>query len=176
MEHRTPVRVDSRRCIPDSGGAGTFRGGNSVATIYQFTAPGALSIQDDRHNARPWGVFGGQAGSCSEKSLTTKNGEHRTIAAKADRVLVYPGDKLHYVEPGTGGWGDPLRRSVEAVQKDVARGLTTIVSAKNDYGVIIDSDTGAVQAEETDALRRRVMGTPGKPLHFDFGKKAAPEP
>ena len=176
MEHRTPVRVDSRRCIPDSGGAGTFRGGNSVATIYQFTAPGALSIQDDRQNGRPWGVFGGQAGSCSEKSLTTKNGEHRKIAAKADRVSVYPGDKLHYVEPGTGGWGDPLRRSVEAVQKDVARGLTTIVSAKNDYGVIIDSDTGAVQAEETDALRRRVMGKPGKRLHFDFGKKAAPEP
>ena len=80
------------------------------------------------------------------------------------------------MEPGTGGWGDPLRRSVEAVQKDVARGLTSIVSAKNDYGVIIDSDTGAVQAEETDALRRRVMGTPGKRLHFDFGKKAAPEP
>ena len=175
MEHQAPVRVDSRRCIPDSGGAGSFRGGNGVATTYQFTAPGALSIQDDRQTGQPWGIFGGRPGSCSEKSLTTKNGERRTLAPKVDRLPVYSGDKLLYAGPGTGGWGDPLRRPVEAVQKDVARGLTTIVSAKEYYGVVIDSDTGTIHVEETEALRRRLLGVPGKRSHFDFGKKPAKE-
>ena len=92
-----------------------------------------------------------------------------------DRLPVYSGDKLLYAGPGTGGWGDPLRRPVEAVQKDVARGLTTIVSAKEYYGVVIDSDTGTIHVEETEALRRRLLGSPGKRSHFDFGKKPAKE-
>jgi N-methylhydantoinase B len=172
MEHQAPIRVDSRHCIPDSGGAGSFRGGNGVATTYRFTAPGALSIQDDRQTGQPWGIFGGRPGSRSEKSLTTKSGEHRTLAAKVDRLPVYPGDKLLYAGPGTGGWGDPLRRPVKAVQKDVARGLTTIESAKEYYGVVIDSDTGTIHVEETEALRQRLLGAPGKRSHFDFGKKS----
>jgi hypothetical protein len=64
---------------------------------------------------------------------------------------------------------------VEAVQKDVARGLTTIVSAKEYYGVVIDSDTGTIHVEETEALRRRLLGVPGKRSHFDFGKKSIRE-
>jgi N-methylhydantoinase B len=172
MEHQAPIRVDSRHCIPDSGGAGSFRGGNGVATTYRFTAPGALSIQDDRQTGQPWGIFGGRPGSRSEKSLTTKSGEHRTLAAKVDRLPVYPGDKLLYAGPGTGGWGDPLRRPVKAVQKDVTRGLTTIESAKEYYGVVIDSDTGTIHVEETEALRQRLLGAPGKRSHFDFGKKS----
>jgi N-methylhydantoinase B len=172
MEHQAPIRVDSRHCIPDSGGAGSFRGGNGVATTYRFTAPGALSIQDDRQTGQPWGIFGGRPGSRSEKSLTTKSGEHRTLAAKVDRLPVYPGDKLLYAGPGTGGWGDPLRRPVKAVQKDVTRGLTTIESAKEYYGVVINSDTGTIHVEETEALRQRLLGAPGKRSHFDFGKKS----
>ena len=175
MEHQAPIRVDSRRCVPDSGGAGSFRGGNGVATTYRFTAPGTLSIQDDRQAGQPWGIFGGRPGSRSEKFLTTKSGEHRTLAPKVDRLPVYPGDKLLYAGPGTGGWGDPLRRPVAAVQRDVARGLTTIVSAKEYYGVVIDSDTGTIHVEETDALRQRLLGAPGKRSHFDFGKKSVRE-
>ena len=89
---------------------------------------------------------------------------------------VYPGDKLLYAGPGTGGWGDPLRRPVEAVQRDVARGLTTIVSAKEYYGVVIDSETGTIHVEETDALRQRLLSAPEKRSHFDFGKKSVREP
>jgi N-methylhydantoinase B len=118
------------------------------------------------------GYFGGRPGSRSEKSLTTKSGEHRTLAAKVDRLPVYPGDKLLYAGPGTGGWGDPLRRPVKAVQKDVTRGLTTIESAKEYYGVVINSDTGTIHVEETEALRQRLLGAPGKRSHFDFGKKS----
>jgi hypothetical protein len=65
---------------------------------------------------------------------------------------------------------------VEAVQKDVARGLTTIASAKEYYGVMIDSDTGSIHVEETEALRQRLLGAPGKRSHFDFGKKSVNEP
>jgi len=175
MEHRAPIRIESRLSVSDSAGQGTHRGGNGVSTVYQFTEPGIVSISDDRHDSRPWGIFGGHAGARSRKYLTTKDGQREELASKSEHVAVFSGDKITYTSPGTGGWGDPLRRPIELVHKDVARGLVTPLSAKEDYGVVIDTITGAVASDESEALRRRLQGTQPSHTHFDFGKNTRRE-
>ena len=54
-----PLRIESLRGRTDSGGAGLHRGGNGVEKMYRFLEPGQVSIHDDRHISRPWGIGGG---------------------------------------------------------------------------------------------------------------------
>ena len=64
-----PVRVERLRGRIDSGGAGKHRGGNGMDKVYLFLEPGEVSVHDDRHRSRPWGIGGGQAAECSRKIL-----------------------------------------------------------------------------------------------------------
>jgi N-methylhydantoinase B len=41
---------------------------------------------------------------------------------------------------GGGGYGDPKKRPVELVARDVIRGFVSRESARDDYGVVIDAD------------------------------------
>jgi len=47
------------------------------------------------------------------------------------------GTIFHEVTGGGGGYGDPLKRVVEKVLKDVRNGSVSIEKAKEDYGVVI---------------------------------------
>jgi len=44
-----------------------------------------------------------------------------------------------------GGYGDPLRREAEKVVMDVRNEFITVEQARDDYGVIIDPQTLAVE-------------------------------
>ena len=56
---------------------------------------------------------------------------------------VAAGDRVRMSTGGGGGYGDPRKRPTELVAKDVIRGFVSIESARDDYGVIIDSAGGA---------------------------------
>ena len=58
-------------------------------------------------------------------------------------MKVFPGDVLHFVTWGGGGWGDPLERDPALVELEVRRGLVTDEGARR-YGVVVG-----------DAVRRR---------------------
>jgi N-methylhydantoinase B len=49
---------------------------------------------------------------------------------------------------GGGGYGDPRERPLESVARDVIRGLVSRESARNDYGVVIDSDGKASRRKD----------------------------
>ena len=53
----------------------------------------------------------------------------------------------------TGGYGDPLKRPLERVLKDVRNGFVSFEKAKEDYGVVIDPVTHKVNEEETNKGR-----------------------
>ena len=55
---------------------------------------------------------------------------------------------------GGGGWGDPLERDIERVLRDVREGLVTLEAAERDYGVVIDPQSGIVDAQATARTRR----------------------
>ncbi|MCH2482360.1 MAG: hydantoinase B/oxoprolinase family protein [Gammaproteobacteria bacterium] len=175
LETYFPLVIESYTSICDSGGAGKHRGGNGVEKIYRILEPGEISIHDDRHQSHPWGILGGKPGACSAKWLVQGDGGRKPLPSKVDHVGVYPGDKIIFQTAGAGGWGDPLERDSEAVQKDVVRRLVTIEVAREAYGVVLDPATLQTETKETEALRQRIRSTRGVPTVFDFGKQVKGE-
>ena len=55
---------------------------------------------------------------------------------------------------GGGGFGDPKRRAIEKIVQDVKDGLVSVESARQDYGVVMDSTTFEVDARKTAQLRK----------------------
>lgn len=94
-----PLIIEANEALPDSGGAGYFRGGNAQRTLYRFLSEGEVSIHDDRWLIKPWGVNGGMPGSRSRKILY-KNNSYGTeqqqdnvelLKSKQDHIHVLPG-------------------------------------------------------------------------------------
>jgi N-methylhydantoinase B len=93
------------------------------------------------------------------------------VPSKCDHVKVRRGDVLHYVTWGGGGWGDPLERAPEAVQKDARRGLVSLEGARRNYGVVLGGEEKGweVDAKATAALREEMRRVRGEPPLFNFG-------
>jgi N-methylhydantoinase B len=134
---------------------------------YRFTQPGKIAIHDDRWFVPPWGVNGGKPGKRSWKQLVPAGGEARMLPSKCDDIEVAPGDMLHFVTWGGGGWGDPLDRDPALVALEVQRGLVTEQGARA-YGVVCSAD-GALDEAATDALRSEIRRGRNDLAVFDRG-------
>ena len=154
LERYFPMIIERYETVPDSGGAGKFRGGNGIKMTYRFTESGSISIHDDRWFIPPWGVNGGLPAQRSSKLLERANGEKIPLQSKCDNVEVKSGDLLHFVTWGAGGWGDPLERDPALVGLEIKRGLVTAKGAL-DYGVCAN-DKGIVDVAGTDTLRAKI--------------------
>ncbi len=167
LERYFPMIIERYESVPDSGGAGLFRGGNGIHMTYRFTEPGVIAIHDDRWFVPPWGVNGGAPGARSWKKLVRASGEEIMLPSKCDNIAVEPGDRLHFVTWGGGGWGDPLQRDPDLVALEIRRGLVSASGAAR-YGVVLDA-AGAVDTQATAALRARLAADRPAPEIFDRG-------
>jgi N-methylhydantoinase B len=70
---------------------------------------------------------------------------------------LHTGDKAIDYTQGGAGVGNPLERDVQAVWADVRDELVSVSSARDDYGVVIDPGTFAVDAPATERLRAERM-------------------
>jgi N-methylhydantoinase B len=169
LEKYYPLRVESYRARPDSGGAGKFRGGCGIEKVYTFLADGTITYQDDRAYTYPYGVDGGRHGAASRKRLIRRNGQEVQLLSKVQNVPVYEGDRLVFETAGAGGLGDPLEREPEKVAADVRRGLVTRAAAEAEYGVVVRGD-GTVDEEATGRARAKILAARTGPLpKFDYG-------
>ena len=160
IESYFPVTVTSYCSIPDSGGAGRYRGGNGIEKVYRFEAAGEITIQDDRWSSQPWGWSGGEAGAPSRKVLTRVDGTVEELPSKCDLVPVSPGDQLAFITAGAGALGDPLERPVADVVADVRRGLVSADAAVRRYGVALSSEN-VLDTAATATLRAARSGDGG---------------
>ena len=167
LESYFPLRMEINETIPDTGGAGFFRGGNGVKLGYRFLEPGEVSIHDDRWLTYPYGVNGGLPAGRSKKILVHKDGREEILPSKCDRVKVEEGDLLLYCTWGGGGWGDPFTRDAEKVALDVRRGLVSREGAKS-YGVMLKDDL-TPDAKATEKLRAKLSAERGEPAMFNRG-------
>ncbi|MFT9846259.1 hydantoinase B/oxoprolinase family protein [Aneurinibacillus sp. REN35] len=172
LETYYPLRVEYYRTGMDSGGAGLHRGGNCNEKLYTFLSSGIVSIHDDRAKIQPWGINGGEPGSSSYKVLRKKNGGEIHLESKIDNVQVEKGDQLLFVTGGSGGWGDPLDRTIENVRLDVLRSLVSIDKAANSYGVIIDENTMEIDHTKTKAQRASLRASRPALQAFHFGSRS----
>jgi N-methylhydantoinase B len=153
IEAAYPLRVERQGLVPNSEGAGRWRGGMGMVREIRLLGPSAVvTLNSDRAEIGPWGVLEGMSGSPSSFTVVTPSGSIRTYGSKFTAPM-QNGDLLITVTPGGGGWGDPLERDPEAVRWDVTEGLVSLERARNVYGVVLDPDTRMVVEASTDALR-----------------------
>ncbi|MEV0592388.1 hydantoinase B/oxoprolinase family protein [Nonomuraea cavernae] len=167
LESYYPLRIERWETVADTGGAGLHRGGNGVDVAYRFLKPGTIAIHDDRWLTYPWGVNGGEPGARGRKWIERADGGVEILPSKVHDVEVHPGDLLHFVTWGGGGWGDPLARDPELVALEVRRGLVTADGARR-FGVVCAAD-GTLDAEATAELRERLRADRGELPVFDMG-------
>ena len=135
-EHETPVLYHARELIPDSGGAGAFRGGLGQQLTFEAYATGTKANQPlvfsgaaGRMRTPPQGFGGGGPGACSRIEV---NGV--PIAPTSSPEFSFKvGDVVRLSLPGGGGYGDPGNRTREAIRRDLKAGYITGEAAKRDY-------------------------------------------
>ncbi len=148
-ESTAPVRIRRRELIPDSGGAGEFRGGLGQLIELESSedAPILLFAGVERTKYPALGRNGGKEGRLGH--ITLRSGP--TLKGKGEQTIP-AGDLLYWETPGGGGYGDPLHRDPDAVAADVRLGLITHEAAREHYGVLIAED-GSVDHSETKTRR-----------------------
>lgn len=157
-EYAYPVRINRYELVPDSEGAGRWRGGMGVRRDYCFPDQEAtFTVLADRVSQRPWGLFGGDEGAPAAYTLY-RDEIPKTLPSKVT-VTAIPGDVISYRTCGGGGYGNPLERDPQAVVEDVREDLIDITRARDIYGVVVED--GAIDRKEwtwardaTQALRR----------------------
>ncbi|MFC9839833.1 hydantoinase B/oxoprolinase family protein [Rhodococcus sp. NPDC127530] len=153
LEQSGHLRIDGYGYLPDTGGAGQFRGGLStyrdMTLLYDNTT---IQIRSDRRTSQPYGLNGGHSGASSANILNLGAIDEELLPSKPHRA-VRAGDRHRQVTAGGGGYGDPLTRATQLVLDDVLDGKVTPEAALRDYGVILDASTTTVLAEETRVER-----------------------
>ena len=95
------------------------------------------------------------------------------LPSKIREFPVRPGDVLHFVTWGGGGWGDPLARDPELVAREVRRGLVTATDARR-YGVVVGPRTAYTDQAATEALRAQLSAErPAELPIFNMGPPLA---
>ncbi|MQF69245.1 hydantoinase B/oxoprolinase family protein [SAR202 cluster bacterium AD-804-J14_MRT_500m] len=155
IEADQPLMIEQYALVPDSGGAGTYRGGLGIVRDFRILADEAVfQLRSDRHDYLPWGVEGGKSGTPTENYLNPDT-ENRELPSK-HLMTLKKGDLYRCVQAGGGGYGEPLDRDVNAVLEDFNQEKLTPEYAKREYGVVIDPESGDVNIQATAALRHKL--------------------
>ncbi len=155
IEVEYPVMIEMYEFIPDSGGAGKFRGALGFRRDIRFLVDEVTFARyGDSQEFPPHGLFGGKPGAPGRFVLNPDTDNVR-IKSKGISTLKL-NDVVSLRLPGGGGYGNPLERDFSLIERDVRDGKVTIERAKEDYKVVIDPETLKVDVEATRRLRGEV--------------------
>lgn len=158
FELSTPHTMEYYEYLPDSAGAGQWRGGYGTHSSWRFYGEQELgvTIGDDvaAEGAEPApGLFGGHPAGLNELQLHLPDGTVRDWGSKEIVYDIPPGTVCVSRNGGGAGYGDPRRRDPELVLSEVRDGLLTVKAARERYGVAIAADGRSIDGEETRRLR-----------------------
>ncbi len=138
IEQDYPIRINQYGLVPDTGGAGQYRGGLALMREYESLHDGALlNVRSDKRDFPPHGLFNGKNGKPSKNILNPDSKQKILPVLMTEVEALNRGDVFRHIMAGGGGYGDPLKRKPELVLKDVIEEKVTIAGAKEDYGVVI---------------------------------------
>lgn len=165
LEKRTDILVRRYELLPDSAGAGQWRGGNAIRldfeTLHARSLVGARG--QERLRFAPWGLAGGQAGACGSVVLNPETPREQVLS-KIAMLPFEPGDVISLRSPSGGGWGDPKLRDAAAVLADVRSGLLSVPAAREHYGVVVRAAADgqlSVDTRATNAARAATSDAAG---------------
>ena len=135
FEQQTPHRLIHHEYLTDSAGAGQWRGGLGVETIFEIGSEDTqVVIFGDGDFEPAFGLFGGGAGTLNFIRLTYPDGTTVTPRNK-DLINGVPrGTIYHQQAGGGGGYGDPKLRSRAKLKEEVRDGLISAAAAAKLYG------------------------------------------
>jgi N-methylhydantoinase B len=166
-----------RRHVTDGGGAGKYRGGVGVETLFTIhDAPqGKLKgvsygVAGPANSGR--GIFGGYPGAPSVVRLVEGSEVEGLFAAQRlpgsleelggkSRLLSYgeceidKGTVVYRRAASGGGYGDPLERDMELVARDIEEGIISAAAAGEVYGAVLDQ-TGKLDPDATRERRNSI--------------------
>jgi N-methylhydantoinase B len=133
-EAEFPIRVERYGLVPDSGGAGLYRGGLAVERVWRCLTPEtSLIVRSDRSAHPPYGLQGGEPGALSSNLLRHPDGSEEVLPSMFS-ITIGEGDVYVHRTAGGGGWGEARRRDPERIQEDVLDGKVTAEAARREYG------------------------------------------
>ena len=127
LEIEYPLTVEAYEFIEGSGGVGEHRGGLGIRRTVRVEADDIhFWLDTSRQKSQPWGLFGGGPGSSARCVLS----EDATSVDHGYTVL-HPGQTASIETAGAGGYGDPAKRSADAVETDLRRGVIDEATAQD---------------------------------------------
>src|SRR5436309_3138814 len=133
LESEFPCRITRFDLVPDSAGAGQWRGGLAVAREYELLENATVIRRFNKTRFPPKGVAGGKAGRRARFVLRLGTSEEFETAASA-RIEMQAGERFLLQSAGGGGYGEAKARESAALARDLAEGYVTAGGAKKDYG------------------------------------------
>ncbi|MDB5911693.1 MAG: 5-oxoprolinase [Ramlibacter sp.] len=177
-EQVAPLFYLHRRIAPDTGGAGSRRGGCSAEvalTLGGITQADSLIMTHGAEVPNSAGLGGGWPGSTISQrfgrgavadGVAQADGEWLELGPKPGHLPMTNRDVFSVTWQGGGGWGDPLDRDLTAVAEDVQAGTVSTSAAAAIYGVVLDAVGGidrTASERRRDALRKERVGRSRQP-------------
>jgi len=134
LEMSFPLRVEEYALVPDSGGAGQYRGGLGVRRTWLVLGHDAhAAVCCERTVTPPFGLAGGLPGAPARIELVPPHGNPRRLTSKGG-FIAPAGSRVVLQAPGSGGYGPPPTREPDRLSDDLADGYVTPAAARRDYG------------------------------------------
>jgi N-methylhydantoinase B len=129
LEAEFPCRITRFDLVPDSGGAGRWRGGLSMRREYELLADATVIRRFDKSRFPPQGLAGGGSGGRSR--FVVRLGAADEVEAPASgRYEMRAGERFLVQSAGGGGYGDPRLRDRVAIDRDIVEGYVSAPSHK----------------------------------------------
>ncbi len=132
IESEYPCRIREFDIVPDSGGAGEFRGGVAFRRRYELLQDCTVTRRYDRWKYPPTGAAGGYDGRPSR--FVIRAGTNREQETPAAGKFDLEAGQVFYLETaGGGGFGYPSKRSPDRLARDLEEGYVTPSAARTFY-------------------------------------------
>jgi N-methylhydantoinase B len=135
LESEFPCRITRFELLPDSGGAGQWRGGLSLEREYLLLEEATVIRRYDKRRFPPAGLAGGKAGR-GARFVIGLGTPHEYATPSSGRYQMAADDRFLLQSAGGGGYGDPRKRDPAALARDLAEGYVTTEGVKRDYGKV----------------------------------------
>ncbi|WP_421951685.1 hydantoinase B/oxoprolinase family protein [Pelagibacterium sp.] len=157
-EVETVIVMRTIRVVPDSRRAGKFVGGAAIEMELENTGNRAIvTVRNmNRFVFAPWGFKGGEHGRVGQTVVNPGRPGEQSIG-KISILELGQGDVVRITSPAGGGFGDPLERSISAVERDIENEMLSRARATEAYAIIFD-DNGFINEAATEAEREERKG------------------
>ena len=135
FEQQTPHRLVKHELLADSAGAGEWRGGLGVETIFEIGSEDTQLVTFGDGDFEPaFGLFGGKDAGLNFIRLHYPDGT-TVVPKNKDLITGVPkGTVYHQVASGGGGYGDPKKRDRKVLSEEIRNGVISFEKARSEYG------------------------------------------